>query len=209
METIQMKTIQQSGTALCAALILALASVLGEAHAAPSAAARMNELGPDNSQLARRAGAWDVVETVWATPGAAPTSTHAFAERRMIGSFLQEMLKPAPGSANVLRIDYLSFNRVEGRWKYVSMETRAPVGMMTAQSFGRGEQGRIDITFQPFALPGSGTIVAGQLLQMNQRIILQDSNHDRKDQYFVLADGNGKTWLAHRYAYTRRQAGSK
>lgn len=36
--------------------------------------------------------------------------------------------------AVVLRMDYLSFNRVEARWEYVSIDTRAAVGLMTAQS---------------------------------------------------------------------------
>ena len=101
-------------------------------------------------------------------------------------------------------MDYLSFNRIEGRWKYVSMDTRAPVGIMSAASFGRGQKGHIDITFEPFSLPGSG-----QLLQMNQIISAPDANHDRKDQRFVLADGSGKMWLGQRYDYTRHMAKSE
>jgi len=159
-----------------------------------------NAVGPENSAMAKRAGTWDVTETVWASPGAAPVSTKAVAQRVMIGSFLQETLRPALGSPRVLRMDYLSYHRIEGRWKYVSMEMRAPVGIMSAASFGRGEKGRIDTTFEPFVLPGSG-----QLLQMNQIIVLQDANHDRKEQRFVVADGSGKMWLAHQYAYTRRR----
>jgi hypothetical protein len=67
-----------------------------------------------------------VVETVWASPGAAPISNKFVAERKMIGSFLQETIQPPPGSAtpDIRRIFYLSFNRVEGRWKYVFIDTR-------------------------------------------------------------------------------------
>lgn len=123
----------------------------------------------------------------------------------MIGAFLEETLRPAVGSNAILRIDYLSFHRIEGRWKYVSMDTRAPVGLMTAESFGRGESGRIELTFQPFAIPaaleGAGS---GQLLQMRQLIIRQDADHDRKEQYFIPANGSGKPWLGHRYLYVRR-----
>ncbi|MGA7925523.1 MAG: hypothetical protein WCA20_05960 [Candidatus Sulfotelmatobacter sp.] len=38
---------------------------------------------------------------------------------------------------------------------------------------------------------------------MREIILLKDVNHDRKDQYFNLADGKGKSWLAHRYEYVR------
>jgi hypothetical protein len=101
-------------------------------------------------------------------------------------------------------MDYLSFNRVEARWEYVSIDTRAAVGLMTAQSYGREEDGRILITFQPFAIPGSGSEVAGQMLRMRQEIIAQGADRDVKDQYFTLADRTGNAWLAHRYAYVRR-----
>lgn len=46
--------------------------------------------------------------------------------------------------------------------------------------------------------------LSGQLLRMDQTIVLEDLDHDVKDQYFTLADGTGTRWLAHRYAYTRR-----
>lgn len=179
------------------------------AQSALSAGARMNELGLENSWMAARVGTWDVVETVWDSADGPAKTNKMVAERKMIGSYLQEMLSSPPGEAapGVKRIDYLSFNRVEGRWKYVSMETRAAVGMMTAQSYDRGSQKRIDIRFDPFTVPGPGTNVSGQMLRMEQSIIQQDANHDRKDQYFTLADGNGANWLAHRYAYTRRRAG--
>lgn len=188
------KIIRQSG------LAFTLAFVPFVAHAAPSGAKNMNELGPENRQLATLVGTWDVVESAWSSPSAKPKITESVAERKMIGSFLQETLRPSIGSAQVLRMDYLSFNRVEGRWKYVSMDMRAPVGLMSAASFGRDQKSRIEVTFEPFSAPD-----AGQLLQMHQSIIEQDANHDRKDQSFVLADGSGKTQLLHRYAYTRRQ----
>ncbi len=194
---------------------LAFASVLmptvafaqqAPAQQAPLAATRMNELGPENSQIAQRAGVWDVVETTWDSPDAAPTTNKLVAERKMIGSYLQEIIEPAPNSvvADIKRIDYLSFNRVEGRWKYVSMDTRAPVGIMPAAAYGRGEKGTITVRFDPLTAVGSGMNVTGQLLRIEQLIIQKDADHDQKDQYFVLADGNGKKWLAHRYAYVRR-----
>jgi hypothetical protein len=103
-----------------------------------SAAERMNELGPENAAMAAYAGSWDVTETVWDKPGGnTVTTTGLVAERRTTGSYLQEFIRPALDTSNqdIKRIDYLSFQRVEGRWKYVSIEMRAPVGIMPAYSF--------------------------------------------------------------------------
>ncbi|RYG75432.1 DUF1579 domain-containing protein [bacterium] len=185
------------------AMIASLSLIPAVTHAAPALPPGLNELGPENGHLAKFVGDWDVVETAWSSPNVAPKISKLVAQRKMIGSFLQETIRPSLNSAQVLRIDYLSFNRVEGRWKYLSMDTRVPAGLMPAASFGRGEKGRIELTFDPFSDPKTG-----QLLQMHQAIIDVDANHSRKDQYFVLADGTGKTQLLHRYAYTRRIAKS-
>ena len=189
-----------------AALGSALLPVAAKAQAAP-ASERLIEPGPENDAMARRAGLWDMTETVWETPGAAPViTTGLVAERRAIGSALQEILRPEVDTAgqNIARIDYLRFNRVEGRWDYVSMDMRAPVGIMPAWSFERGAPDRIDLTFQPFAVPAPGPGTVGQMLRMTQVITLQGSDRDMKEQYFLLADGTGTKWLAHKYNYTRR-----
>lgn len=127
----------------------------------------------------------------------------------MIGSLLQEILHPAADGFGgpVNRIDYLKFNRVEGRWDYVSLDTTAVVGIMPAWSYSRGEGGAIVLLFQPFATVGSGPGPSGQMLRMEQVISFQGPDHDTKDQYFILADGSGTRWLAIRYAYVRRAAG--
>ncbi len=126
----------------------------------------------------------------------------------MIGSFLQEIIAPTPNAAaaDIKRIDYLSFNRVEGRWKYISMDTRVPAGMMPAASDEPGENGTITFRFEPFAVTGSGADVTGQMLRMKQIIIQKDADHDQKDQYFAPAGGSGKMQLGHRYEYVRRRA---
>ena len=83
-----------------------------------SATERLNELGPENAAMAAYTGLWDVTETVWDKPGGDPvTTTGLVAERRMIGSYLQEFIRPASDTSNqdIKRIDYLSFQRVEGR----------------------------------------------------------------------------------------------
>jgi hypothetical protein len=127
--------------------ILAVVSILAplgvtnfaSAELAPSAAERMSQAGPEQDEIARQVGLWDVVATMWPTPGADPiVSRSLVAERKMIGSILQEVMRPAPGNTapDFQRLDYLNFDRVEGRWKYVSMDTRFPVSIMPAWSFG-------------------------------------------------------------------------
>ena len=125
----------------------------------------------------------------------------------MVGPFLQEIIRfpRGPNGAEFQRIDYLSYNRVEGRWKYVSMDTRAAVGLMPAKSFGPDEPGRVTVVFDPFAIAGSGSNVSGQMLSMNQVIIDGGPNRDTKEQRFTLADGTGRTWLANRFEYRRRR----
>jgi len=192
-------------------LIAGVASVsllprLASAQATPSLPP-INELGPEAQRLAQRAGFWDVTETVWERPDAAPVVTRGLvAERRMIGAMLQEFLRPVPGDPGqpVERVDYLRFNRVEGRWDYVSMDTRVAVGIMPAWSVTRGEDAQIVLQFQPFALPGPGPGVSGQMLRMEQVVTFEAPDQDVKDQYFILADGTATRWLAHRYAYVRR-----
>ena len=171
-----------------------------------SAATRLNELGPENGTMARLVGLWDVSETVWAAPNAAPVVlTGLTAERRMVGQTLQETLRSTSDpSGKILRMDYLSFNRVEGRWEYVSIDTRAAVGIMTAQSFGRDKDDHVLLTFQPFAIPGPQ--VMGQMLRMRQEINSEAAGRNQKDQYFIMADGGSTEWLAHRYTYVLRSA---
>jgi hypothetical protein len=174
-----------------------------------NSAAGLNTFGPEADRLSRRSGLWDVVETVWDRPGGEPVTTSGLvAERVMPGSMLQEILRdPADmGHGAVARTDMLTYNRMEGRWDYVSFDTRAPVGLMPAWSNDAGADDAITLVFAPFAVPAPGGAAIGQLLRMEQVIRLSDDAHDVKDQYFTLADGSGTRWLAHRYAYRRRAA---
>ena len=190
-----------------AAIGAVILPIAARAETKPSAAVRMNELGTESQGLIERVGLWDLTETVWDRPNAAPvTTTGLVAERRMIGSMLQEIVRPTSdvSPSAIKRIDYLSYNRVEGRWDYVSMDTRAAVGIMPANSLTRGEDAKIVLTFQPFAVPGAGQDVAGQMLRMQQIIVFLDADRDVKEQHFIMADGTGTMWLAHRYTYVRR-----
>ena len=120
--------------------IIALCGAVGPLAAAqtPPAAARMSEPGADGKPLAREAGRWTVVTTLRPTPDGKPPVTEGLvAERAMVGPYLQETLEPAPGAKGPAwkRIDYLTCNRVEGRWQHVSLDTRFAVGSMPADSF--------------------------------------------------------------------------
>ena len=194
--------------------VLAAAAISTSGKSAPTeppsrmtAGDRLNAFGPEAERLAEREGFWDVVETVWASPTASPVFSRGLvAERVMYGSMLQEILRTTADADRkmVARTDMLAYNRVEGRWGYVSFDTRAPVGLMRAWSSNAGSVDAISLIFAPFAVPGSGAEATGQLLHMDQTIRFIDAAHDLKDQYFKLADGTGTRWLAHRYAYQRK-----
>ena len=200
------KVNQKLSVLACLGLALILPGTAIAQQEKPSAGA-LNELGAEGNILAQRVGVWDVTETVWASPDAAPVTTKGLvAERLLMGTLLQEVIRQ-PGESlekTVKRTDLLSYNRLEGRWGYVSFDTRAPVGLMPAWSTGRGDGSTINLTFTPFAVPGSGVETTGQFILMEQTIHFDGPDHDVKDQYFTLADGRGVRWLAHRYAYTRR-----
>lgn len=162
-------------------------------------ASRQHAMSAENQALAKRVGIWDATFTSWAKPGARPTVTIGLvADRRMYGEMLQEVLR-GPG---FVRVDDLTFNALEGRWNYVSMDSRVPYGLlMPAWSIDRDPANRIFLNFEPFALPGpSGS---GELTRMQQIVILRDADHEVKDQYFTPAGGS--KWLAKRYRYTRRR----
>ena len=166
----------------------------------------LNAPGPEARMLASRTGLWDLTESVWVTPGAKPVVTRGLvAERRMIGNTLQEFIRPSADTAHrdVTRTDLLCYNRLDGRWDYVSFDTRAPVGLMPAYSTARGQPDDIEIFFLPFAMPAlSG--VGVQMVRMRQKIVADRVDHDVKDQFFTLADGTATEWLFHRYDYVRR-----
>jgi hypothetical protein len=195
------------------AAILAVSSSLAGVHAVakepPTLIERLNQAGPEAQALARRAGTWDVTITSWDAPGAAPVViTGLVAERRMIGPMLEEVLQPGPGTtgAPFSRADYLTFNRLEGRWQYMSMDSRVPDGLMSAWSLDADPEQRVFMSFLPFATPsGTGAGANGQMLRMEQVILRQDADHELKEQYFTAAGSAPVKWLGNRYSYTRRQ----
>jgi hypothetical protein len=209
------------------AAVLALAIAGGAAQAQPktaparpkvssskaarvaSASERMQEPGAEAKQLARRAGVWTVVNTIRATPDAKPAVTAGLvAERKMIGLYLEEVMMPAPGSATpeFRRISYLTYSRVEGRWQYVSLDTRLPVGIMPAWSFDKGTDKKLTLEFEPLAFAGFGPHVQGRMIRSNFVITRESDDRELAQQYWSQADGSERTWLAVQYEYTRKPA---
>ena len=193
-----------AGLAVGAALLLASAGYSTAAEG-PSAAETLNALGPEMERVALGVGFWDVTETFWGAPGAEPvTTTGLVAERVMMGSLMQEVIRrpsdTAPGA--VARTDLLTFNRLQGVWQYVSFDARFPAGLMPATGAST-DAGAIDVVFEPMAFVLPGPRASGQLLRMEQIIRSESPDRDVKDQYFMPADGTGARWLAHRYAYRR------
>jgi hypothetical protein len=171
-----------------------------------TAAERLLVPGPEEKQLAERAGTWTVTATMWPAPGAEPIVTDGLvAERAMIGLYLQETMHPAPGGTgpDFRRIDYLHYDRVEGRWKYVSMDTRLPVSIMPARSFGPAGDRTLRLQFEPLGFVGFGEEVGGTLMQSDMRITSQSPDRELKRQHFIVADGTAREWLAVQYEYRR------
>jgi hypothetical protein len=113
-------------------------------------------------------------------------------------------MRPGPGGGPDFRhIDYLNYDRVEGRWKYVSMDTRLPVSVMPASSFGRAENGTLRLVFEPLGFIGFGTEVDGKLTRSDLLITSRSASHELKQQHFISADGNGRQWRAVQYEYRR------
>ena len=167
----------------------------------------MSQPGPEETDLRTRTGTWDVVAKLWPAPGAQPIVTRGLiAERKMIGPILQEIMRPAPGSdaADFRRLDYLNFDRVEGRWKYVSMDTRFPVSIMPAWGFGPTPADRIVVRFATQAFVGFGAEVEGRFMVSEMSITKQDADHELKQQQVNMATGGGSPWLFVQYEYTRR-----
>jgi hypothetical protein len=87
--------------AIVPALLAALASFAETETkpAAPSAAERMQQAGPEEQQLKRRTGTWTVKATFRPTPDAQPMITERLvADRKMVGLYLEEVMHPEAGA---------------------------------------------------------------------------------------------------------------
>ena len=198
-----------------AGLLVLAAGASASAGAGPSpvgapqaAAQRMSQAGKEEAELQEQAGDWNVVASLWPSPNAQPIVTRGLvAHRTMIGPFLHEVMQPEPGSPgpDFRRLDYLNFDRVEGRWKYVSMDTRFPVSIMPAWSFGPAHTSEITLQFEPQAFVGFGPQVEGRFMVSSLTISQPGPGRMLKEQRVAMADGTGRSWVLARYEYNRRR----
>jgi len=103
------------------------------------------------------------------------------------------------------RLAYQYYSRVEGRWQYVSLDTRFPVGIMPAYSFANESDGKLTLMFESLAFVGLGKEVEGRMIRSNLEISRESNNHEFVRQYWVQADGTARQWPAVEYEYTRRR----
>ena len=170
----------------------------------PSANDRMLERGPEDQLLTKRKGTWNVVMTMQPAPDAKPIVVKGIiAERTMVGLYLQETMRPADARLpDFKRFAYLTYNKVEARWQYTSMDTRAPVGVMFAKSYGQQPASELTLHFEGFALPGFGPEVEGRFLRARHVVSWESETRDVTRQYWTAV--GGQEWLAVQYEFTRR-----
>jgi hypothetical protein len=161
-------------------------------------------VGPEARLLSRRVGTWEVVMRLRPAPDATPIVVRGLvAERTMIGLYLQERMEPRPGSdvPKFVRMEYLTFNPVEIRWQYMSLDTRAPVGLMPARSYDAADGDTITLYFENSALAGFGPEFEGRLFRARHVTMRESDDRDVSRQYWTRA--GGPEWLAVEYEYTR------
>jgi hypothetical protein len=173
-----------------------------------SAAERMQQSGREEQGLQRRTGTWTVKATFRPTPDAKPMVTEQLvAERKMVGLYLEEVMHPDAGAKvpDFRRVAYQYYSRVEGRWQYVSIDTRFPVGIMPAYSFANETNGKLTLVFESLAFVGLGANVEGRMIRSNLEIARDSDDHEFVRQFWVQSDGTGRQWPAVEYEYTRRR----
>ncbi|MDC7694228.1 hypothetical protein PQU94_08035 [Asticcacaulis sp. DXS10W] len=193
-----------AGAALGAMVLMTL-NASAFAQSPTSAIATMNEPGPEARALAARAGEWTLTLTIHPNPTAAPIVwSDLKVSRQMVGAFLEEVISPADASQpDFKRISYFHYNRVEGRWQYVSMDTRFPAGIMPAYSVDAGSPDHLVLEFLPVAFAGWDDQVDGWMLRSSYEAFGLGSDHETAKQYWTRADGSGTRWLAVEYDYRR------
>jgi hypothetical protein len=173
-----------------------------------SAAERLNAVDAETQLLIDRTGTWDVVAKLQVSAEAKPViASGLVATRKMVGRYLSEELRPAAGGGapDFTRIAYMTYSAVEGRWQYVSLDTRFPVGIMPAYSFDRGTPGEVKLEFAPIAFVGMGAEVEGKMMRSNLVVTHDGKDHDIVRRYWTTSDRTGRKWLGVEYDYKRRR----
>lgn len=85
------------------------------------------------------------------------------------------------------------------------MDTRFPVSIMPALSFGPARSDAIVLQFAPQAFVGFGPAVEGRFMVCDLVITRPDTDHAMKQQHCNMATGDNAPWLFVEYTYTRRR----
>ena len=168
----------------------------------------MQQPGSEEQQLKRRTGTWTVKMTFRPTPDAKPIVTEQLiADRKMVGLYMEETMHPDAGAKmpDFSRVAYQYYSRVEGRWQYVSMDTRFPVGIMPAYSFANESDGKLTMVFESLAFVGLGKDVEGRMIRSNLEIVAREQRSRVRASVLGAADGTARQWPAVEYEYTRRR----
>jgi hypothetical protein len=198
---------QWIAVAACVMVFNGVPSSAADATATPNAAQRLNAPEAQTKALMDRIGSWEVTASFQPTPDAQPTIAKGIvAERRMVGRTLTEEMHPAAGTSgpSFQRLAWFQYSAVEGRWQYVSLDTRFPVGIMPAYSFDSGDANKVTLVFEPIAFVGMGAEVEGKMLRSNLVITHDGRDHDVVQQYAISSDGTGRKWKLVEYDYRRR-----
>jgi hypothetical protein len=120
------------------------------AATASTAAAGMNDAGPGTKQIGTagwRVGCRGNVLADLRSAAGDHAPTHRGTNDGRAVSTANHETGANSSAADFRRLDHLTYDRVEGRWKYVSMDTRLPVNIMPAWSFRGEQEGKITLQF--------------------------------------------------------------
>lgn len=149
-------------------------------------------------------GKWSVKMTIYKKNSTEILSeTAAQLERKMIGNFLQETMKPAgENDPNPFeRISYLSYNRVNKRWEYSVFDTRFPLAMNEQSVEHDIKNNAITVYLDNFALPPMwGDQYAGRLTK--QRRVITFGKDENTNHQFMTLPGE-EEFLAIKYVFAR------
>jgi hypothetical protein len=131
--------------------------------------------------------------------------TGLVAERTAIGPYLQEVMRPAPDSnvKDFRRIDYLTYNTLQARWQYLSMDTRATVGLMYAQGLDDDSEDTITVYFSDAPGPTElGPALDGRFMRARHVLTRESEDREVVRQYWTFS--GAPEWLAVEYRYLRK-----
>jgi len=198
------------GTSIAAGLLtLGSSGLVVRAQASPDADAEVGTsapLGPELDLFRPLVGDWTVERRLWTTADAEPTTLPpAIARRRMIQDvFLEEVMEPAPGSDQppFTRTAFLSFNDLNGRYEYVSLDSSYPPMMFeTAFDNTLTNGNTIKVYHDAFVSPGFDPGSAGQLLKQRRDFTVESADRVIMTQYWTPP--SGEEYLGLETLYTR------